>query len=179
MAARRAWPAPGAVKPRVPARFRRCWLRSTLSVCPTPIMRRVLLQRVQAPFAGTNPGHVLDRNGPDLAVTDPSGLGRLEDDHHHVVGIDVVDDNLHPNFRDEVDLVLGTPVDLAVATLAPVAARLTDRHTGDSVGLQGLLDLIELEGLDDRGDQSHDDAPCPLVEDAMVDELVWCDPNDA
>src|SRR5450631_3065644 len=132
MAARRTWPAPGAVKPRVPARFRRCWLRSTLSACPTSVMRCVLLQRVQAAFASTHPSDVLNRNGPDLAVTDLSGLGRLEDDVYHVSGVDVVDDDLQPHLRDEVDLVFGTSVDLIVSALAPVAARLANRHPGDA-----------------------------------------------
>src|SRR5450631_254002 len=155
MAARLTEPAPGALNPRVPARSRRCWLRSTcwstFPVCLSPIMSCRLLQRVQAAFARAHPNHVLDRNGPDLAVADPSGLGSLEDDRHHHGGVDVIDDDLHPHLRDEVDGVLGTPVDLTVAALAPVAGRLADRHTGDAEGLQGLLDLIELEGLDDRG----------------------------
>src|SRR5665647_2589693 len=142
-------------------------------------MRYRLLQRAQTVFAGAHPDHVLDRNRPDLAVADPSGLRCLENDRHHVGCVDVVHDHLHPHLRDEVDRVFRASVDLAVAALAPVPARLADRHTGDAEGLQGLLDLIELEGLDDRGDQSHDDAPCLVDVAAEEAGAVVCDPNSA
>ena len=63
------------------------------------------------------------------------------------------------HLRHEVDGVLGAAVDLAVAALPAVAAGLADRHARDPEGLQGLLDLVELVRLDDRGDELHADAP--------------------
>src|SRR5690606_41723081 len=46
-------------------------------------------------------------------------------------------------------------VDLGVALLAAVAAGLADGHALDPEGLQGLLDLVQLERLDDGRDELH------------------------
>src|SRR5580765_357659 len=154
-ASRRAGPAPTAAKLRVPARSSR---RAVRSGCEE-VIAAYGLDRVRAALAGTNPGDVLNRDDPDLAVADPPGLGGLEDDVHDRLGIHVVDDHLQADLRDEVDRVLGTAVDLAVPALAAVAGRLADRHPGDPEGLQGLLDLVELVRLDDGGDELHHLAP--------------------
>src|SRR6185312_349089 len=117
-------------------------------------------ERVHAPLAGADPRHVMDRHAPDLAVADPPGLRRLQDDVDDVVRVDVVDQHLQADLGDEVHGVLRAPVDLAVATLPAVAAGLAHRHARDPEGLQGLLDLVQLVRLDDRGDEFHADAPC-------------------
>ncbi len=111
-----------------------------------------------------------DRDAPDLAVADPAGLGGLEDDVDDVLAVDVVDQHLQPDLRDEVHGVLRAAVDLAVAALPAVAAGLAHRHARDPEGLQGLLDLVQLVRLDDRGDEFHADAPC--VGDADGAECV-------
>src|SRR6476646_26162 len=154
-APRRAGPAPGAPKPRVPARSSRCAVRSMSGPAS--------LQGVRAALAGAHAGDVIDGYGPGLAVADPAGLGRLEDHLDHRGGVDVVDEHLHPDLGHEVDGVLRAAVDLAVPALATVPAGLADRHTGDPEGLQGLLHLLELVRLDDGGDELHAGAPCVVV----------------
>ena len=101
---------------------------------------------------------------PDLAVTDAAGLRGLEDDVHDRRRVHVVDEHLDAALRHEVDGVLGTAVDLAVTALATVAVRLADRHALDAEGLEGLLHLVELVGLDDGGDELHDLAPSRFLE---------------
>ena len=77
------------------------------------------------------------------------------------IGVDagVVEHDLDHHLGDEVDLVLGAAVGLGVATLAAEAAYLADRHAGDAGRLEGVLHLVELERLDDCGDELHDGAP--------------------
>ena len=116
---------------------------------------RAALQGVRAVLAGADPHDVLDRDGPHLAVADAAGLGALGDDVHHGGGVVVLDEDLDAHLGDHVHRVLRTAVDLGVPTLAAVAAGLGDRQAVDAVGLQGALDVLELERLDDRGDELH------------------------
>src|SRR5664280_1117150 len=114
-----------------------------------------LLERLGTPLAGAYPDDLVDRRDPHLAVADLARLCRL--DHHveQVGGIRVVDEDLHPHLRDEVDVVLGAPVYLGVAALPAVALHLRDGHPLHPEFLQGDLHVVELERLDDRGDEFH------------------------
>ena len=59
------------------------------------------------------------------------------------VDVVVVDDQLDPGLRHEVDRVLGAPVHLGVAALAAEALHLGDGHALDTGALEGVLDLVE------------------------------------
>ena len=59
------------------------------------------------------------------------------------------------DLRHEVDLVLGASVGLGVAALAAEATDFRDGHAGDAGGLEGVFDVVELERLDDCGDEFH------------------------
>src|SRR5690606_33203611 len=122
-------------------------------------------------FSGADPGDVLDRDDPDLAVTDAAGGGGPHDDVDDRPGVQVLDEHLEADLGDEVHGVLGATVDLAGTALAAVAGGLADRHAGDPVGLQGLLDLLELMRLDDRGDELHARASSE-VSVSVMDESV-------
>src|SRR3954454_13035053 len=112
-------------------------------------------ESVVSPFAGTHPDGRLDGDGPDLSVADAAGAGCLDDDVDDVGGVRVADQDLEPDLRYEVHLVLRAAVHLDVATLASVALDLGEGQTGDPEGLERRLHLVELEGLDDCGDQPH------------------------
>src|SRR4029453_17533819 len=71
-------------------------------------------------------------------------------------------EHLDPDLRHEVHGVLRAAVDLAVPPLPAVPARLAYGHARDAVGLDGLLQLVELVRLDDRRDELHADAPSLL-----------------
>jgi hypothetical protein len=105
--------------------------------------------------AGPDPDDLVDRGAPHLAVTDRAGLRRLGDDVDHVTGVRVVAQDLDAHLRHEGDGVLGTTVDLGVAALAPEALHLADRHPLHPEGLEGGLDVVQLERLDDRGHDPH------------------------
>src|SRR6185436_18562549 len=79
----------------------------------------IALEGVWPHLAGADPHHAVDVGDPELAVADLAGAGGLRDRVHHAVHVVVVDDDLDPHLRDEVHLVLGAPVHLRVAALAP------------------------------------------------------------
>src|SRR5215475_9702305 len=110
---------------------------------------------VRPAFPGADSDHRLDRDRPDLAVADPVGLRRL--DHHadQVVGVLVLAEDLDADLRHQVDLVLGPAVHLRVPALPAVSACFGDRQAVDAERLQRGLDVVQLERLDDSGDELH------------------------
>ena len=116
---------------------------------------------------------VVHARDPDLAVADLAGGRRLDDHVHHIGGVRVLDDDLDLHLGDEVDRVLRPAVDLGVALLPAEAADLTDRQAVHPEGLQRLLDVLELERLDDRGDELH---ACTSVGRSSV-TVPACDPE--
>src|SRR5512145_1647051 len=82
------------------------------------------LQGCLVAVPGPDPDRRLHRHHPDLAVSDPTGLGALDDDPHDVVGVCVVDHDLDADLGHEGDVVLRAPVHLGVALLTAVAADL-------------------------------------------------------
>src|SRR3954452_4153849 len=115
----------------------------------------VALQGVGAHFPGSYADHVVDRHHPHLAIPDLVGAGR----GHHRFGdagdILVLGQDLDPHLGHEVDGVLGAPVDLGVAPLAAETLGLRDGHALHTEAAQRFLDVVDLEGLDDGGDELH------------------------
>src|SRR5580692_3321839 len=115
--------------------------------------------RVRSALSRAYPDHRLDGHRPDLAVADAPGLRGL--DHHadQIVGVLVLAEDLDADLRHQVYLVFGAAVDLRVPSLPAVPAGLGDRQAADPERLQGGLDVVELEWLDDGGDQLHPRCP--------------------
>ena len=100
----------------------------------------------------------------------------LDDGVDHLVDLGVVDEHLDPDLGDEVHLVLRPSVDLGVAPLAAEALGLGEGHALDAERLEGLFDLVELEGLEDCHDQLH--CALPFVELGRVNvRPPGADPN--
>ncbi len=110
---------------------------------------------VRAALTGPHADGGVDRDAPDLPVTDLAGAGGLDDDFDELFGVLVLDEDLDTDLGDQVDGVLGAPVDLGVAALPPVTAGLGDGEPVDAEGLEGLLDLVQPVRLHDRGDELH------------------------
>src|SRR5690606_6712611 len=119
----------------------------------SPLLIR--LQGLRSAFAGPHADHRVDRPRPDLAGADLAGVGGLDDGVVDLLVVVLLDADLDPDLGHQVHLVLGAAVDLGVAALPAVPARLAHRHALDAGLLQRRLDVVELERLDDRGDEPH------------------------
>src|ERR671913_2259956 len=67
----------------------------------------------------------------------------------------VLDDELELHLGQEVDDIFGAAVELGMALLAAEALGLEHGNTLETDLIEGVLHLIELEGLDDRFDLLH------------------------
>ena len=125
---------------------------SSGDVCPartTTVTARpaAATERFGPPLAGADPDDLLDGEDPHLAVADLAGAGRVDDGVDHLVDLGVVDEDLEPDLRHELDLVLRTPVDLGVTTLAPEALGLREGHPWTPRALRASLTSSSLNGF--------------------------------
>ena len=120
--------------------------------------RRASERRVVG-LAGADADHTIDVGDEDLAVTDLAGLGGLDDRLDDLVDEVAAHRDFDAGLGHEVDDVLGPAVELGVAALAAEALDLGDRHAGDADLRERRADVVELEGLDDCGDQFHSSLP--------------------
>src|SRR5262249_52845603 len=117
--------------------------------------RRRFLDRLLASFARTDPDHVLYGAHEDLAVSDSAGARRRLDQAGGLSRRYVIEQQLDLDLRQEVDDVLGAPIELGVAFLAAESLHFRDRHALDPFLGQGFLHFVELEWLDDCFDLFH------------------------
>src|SRR6266478_5076067 len=110
--------------------------------CPLLWEIRLELQRRLASLAGADPDHFVHRGDEDLAVSDaprPGGpFDRFQSLWHHLVRKHDLD--LH--FWQEVDDVLGAPVELGMSFLTPEPL-----HFGQLERLDDGLDLLHCRRL--------------------------------
>src|SRR5690606_37688079 len=158
-------PAPGSMPARGPA------FESGISSTSPSEFVVAGSDRVVAGLAGADPDRLFDVEDEDLPVADLSGarrgLDRLDGPLDELVGHGGLD--LH--FRQEIDDVFGAAVQLGVALLAAEALDLGDRDALDADRGQRFADLVELERLDDRGDQFHQLPPCTAGRAGRADRV--------
>src|SRR5262249_10756994 len=148
------------VSPCTPSPIRASRTSSSLNglmMAMTSFMAR--LQCVAVGFAGANAHAVLDRAHEDLAVADLSGFCRGPDHLDHPIGAVGRDRDLDLDLGQEIHRVFGTAIDLGVPLLSAVALHLAHRDAGDTEICQRLAHLVELERLDDGGDELHRSGP--------------------
>src|SRR3954462_5594270 len=129
--------------------------RSRVYVRETTSHFRMRSKGVGTPFSGAYPDHGVDGADPHLAVADLAGTRGLDDDIHHLVDGGIIDHDLNPHLRHEVDGVLSAAVHLGVTLLATVALNLADGHPENTRLFEARLDVFERERLDDRSNQLH------------------------
>src|SRR5512137_1059207 len=91
----------------------------------------------------------------NLAVADLSGAGDVGDGFDHLLDDGVVDGNLDLGLGQEVDAVFRAAVELGVPALPAKALHLGHRDALHADVGDGLAHFIELERLDDGGDELH------------------------
>src|ERR1043166_4144060 len=117
-----------------------------------------ILKRVRVGLAGADAQRVLDVDDEDLAVADLPGLCRGGDRLDHAVGAIVRDHDFDLDLGQEVHRVLRAAVDLGVALLAAEALHLGNGQSRDAECGERVAHVLQLERLDDGGDQLHGDS---------------------
>src|ERR1700722_15099891 len=139
------------------------WKRMATGIAPRIAVARAArlpkLERGVVGLAGTDADDALDVGDEDLAVAPLAGLGRFDDGLDHLVHQIAAHRDLDAGLGHEVDHVLGAAVELGVSALAPEALDLRDRHARDTDVRERGTPVVELEGLNDRGDQFHEASP--------------------
>ena len=91
-----------------------------------------------------------------LPSPDFAGLGGLDDRLDHLVHQVAAHRHLDAGLGHEVDDVLGAAVQLGVPALPSETLHLRHRHARDADVRERGAHVVELEGLDDGGDQFHE-----------------------
>src|SRR3954462_13121364 len=113
------------------------------------------LQPVGISLVGADAQRVLDLDDENLAIADLAGLGGPGDRLDHAVGAVVSYHHLDLDLGQEIHGVFGAPINLRMALLAPEALDLGDGQSRDSDLGERVAHVLELERLDDGGDQLH------------------------
>src|SRR5262249_13983545 len=106
-------------------------------------------------LAGADADRLFHRRHEDLAIADPAGLGGLLDGFERLGEHFLAEHDLKFHFGQEVDDVFRAAVKLGVALLPTKSLGFYNRDALQADLLQGLLHLVELEGLDDGLDLLH------------------------
>src|SRR5690606_28298064 len=106
---------------------------------------------------------VLEVEHEDLAVSDLVGTRGTDDRLGDANEQRIVDGHLELALRQKVDHVLRAAVELGVAFLAAEALALGDGEALDTDLGQCVAHVVELEWLDDGGDEFHWFAPVRAV----------------
>src|SRR5262252_4493454 len=110
---------------------------------------------------GPDPPDVLDGHDPYLAVADLPRASRFDELLDDPVDVAVVDEDLDPHLGHEVDGVLGPPVHLGVAALAPEPLHVGDGEPLHAEILHHVLHVVDPERLDDAHDELHESLDPP------------------
>src|SRR6185437_698504 len=116
----------------------------------------IALECIRVEFARSNPYHLIQRRDENLAVADLAGARGMADRFHRAFDQVVGQRDLQFHLGQEIHHVFRTAIKFRVALLAPEALDLGD---GDAVHPdigQRLAHVVQLEWLDDGGDQFHD-----------------------
>src|SRR5688572_10253291 len=114
-----------------------------------------LLDRLGAGFPGADAYRRGELGHEYLAVAGAAGARDVGDRLDHLVDDGVLDGELDPGFRLQVDAMRGAPVAFDVPELTAETQNLGHGQALNPDVRNGLPQVIQLEGLDDCGDQLH------------------------
>src|SRR5688572_4490293 len=113
------------------------------------------LERRHIGFAGADADDLLEVEDEDLAVADLAGIGGLLDGLDRLLEQFGLDRGLDFHLRQEIDHVFRAPVELGVALLAAEALDLGHGGALHADRRERFAHFVELERLDDCGNQFH------------------------
>src|SRR6267154_1356889 len=113
------------------------------------------LQRLDAGFASADSDRLLDGHDEDLAIADLARARCLANHLDGVLDHGIVDHDLDLDLGQKAHRVLRTTIDLGLALLPAEAFHFAHRQALDAERRQGVPDLVQLEGLEDRHDHFH------------------------
>ena len=113
----------------------------------------------RAGFTGADTYGLLELGDEYLAVADLAGACRVGDRFDDLLCNVVVDRELDLGLRQKVHDILGAAIQFRMAALATEALDLGHGDALDSYVGDGLPDVVEFEGLDDRCDHFHECIP--------------------
>src|SRR5687768_13304442 len=110
---------------------------------------------LDACFTGANPNDLFQIDDEDLSIADLPRTCHVGDRLDDLFRDGIVYCQLDLRLRQEVDAVLGTSIQLGVTALTSEALDFGHRDALNTDIRDGLTDVIQLERLDDRGNQLH------------------------
>jgi hypothetical protein len=137
---------PAVNKPRPKARDTSSFFIFGLSFC---------LQRFFAGFAGTNTHNLFDVIDKNLAIADFSGARCTFNGFNHTLNQRIINCRFNFHFRQKIDNVLCTAIQLCMALLASEAFDFSDSYALYTNAGQGFTHLIELERFNDGRYEFH------------------------
>ena len=121
-----------------------------------PLHLTSFLNRSFVEFAGANAHYTLYRSHKNLTVTDFSGVRRFHNGIHAAVHVRGLDDYFDFDFRQKINHIFRTPVQLGMAFLTTEAFHLGDGQAGGTAFSESLSDFLEFERLNDGSDLFHE-----------------------
>ena len=106
-----------------------------------------------AGFASPYTNHLLKIANENLAITDLSGIGRLDDALDGLIKQRITDRNLNFDLGQEVHNVLCATVKFGVALLSPKPLHFSHRDASDSKLRERFANVIKFERFDYGSDQ--------------------------
>jgi hypothetical protein len=125
------------------------------AACALVFYRCSPLQRYFSALVVANPDGFVDLRNKDLSVSDAACAGRCDDGLNGFFGELVGDDEFEFDLGKKVYSVLPAAVELGVAFLATVTARLKDGDAGYSRFYECIFYCVQFGGLDDCFDLLH------------------------
>src|ERR1700723_1656233 len=110
---------------------------------------------VRSGFTGPHPQRLFQFEYPHFSIPGIAGPGDIANRLHHLLRDRIVYRQLHFGLGQEIDARLSSSIDLRVPTLAAIPMHFGYRDALNADVRNRLPDIVQLERLNDGGDQLH------------------------
>ena len=106
-------------------------------------------------FPSADPGHFLNVLDINLAITELSGSGFLQNRLEYFLGVLIGDKHFDLEFWNELHFIFRAAIDRALTSLASIALNLSHGEPGNADRIKRVPHFVEPERLDDRDNLFH------------------------